>query len=268
MPAGSPLAFLVAAGVLYLALLVPLFVLQRHLLYFPAPMVEGAAAFGLEARTLQCATVLGEPFVAWYAPAPAGQPLILFFHGNGGNLSNRVGLLRQFAALGWGYLAIDYPGYGASPGQPTEPALMRAGQSAYAKAVDLGYAAKRIVVFGESLGSGIAVQIAAAHPVKALVLDSAFTATVDIAAAQYWMFPVRLLMRDQYRSRDAIGLVAAPKLFLHAEEDPVVPIAFDRELFAMAREPKTFVAVEGRHHVVADLAFEKIVRWLAALPQP
>ncbi len=259
---------LVGAIAVYLVMLVPIVVAQRRLLYFPAPLLGPASAHGLpRTRTLELATTQHEPLVAWYEPAATGQPLIVFFHGNGGNLVNRIGLLREFASRGWGYLAIDYPGYGASPGKPTQPALMRSGEAAYAKAIALGYPPTHIVIFGESLGSGIAVPVAAAHEVKALILDSAFSATVDIAAARYWMFPVRLLMLDQYRSTDTIAQVVAPKLFLHAHADPVVPIRFARHLFALAREPKTFLEIDGRHHIVADLDFDAIAAWLDALPE-
>ena len=257
---------LVLAIAAYLVMLVPLVFGQRRRLYFPARLVGPASAWGLpRAQTLGLTTPRGERLVAWYEPAAAAKPTILFFHGNGGNLANRVDLLRRFAALGWGYLAVDYPGYGASPGKPTEIALMRAGQTAYANALALGVPASRLVVFGESLGSGVAVRIAAAHPVGALILDSAFSATVEIAAAHYWMFPVRLLMLDQYRSRDMIGRVTVPKLFLHASDDPIVPIRFDKSLFALAREPKTFVEVHGCMHIVADAAFDQIEAWVDGL---
>jgi len=252
----------------YLVALVPLVVMQRRLLYFPRPLAGPPANWGLpNAAALELVTALGDPLVAWYEPAAsADKPLIVFFHGNGGNLADRVDLFRRFAAEGWGYLAIDYEGYGGSPGKPSEPALMRDGEAAYAKGIALGYPAGRIVLFGESLGSAIAVRLAAAHPVGAVILDSAFSATVDVAAAHYWMFPVRLLVLDQFRSEDAIARVVAPKLFLHASDDPIVPIRFSRRLFAKAGQPKTFIEVGGRLHIVADVAFDGIKAWLEALP--
>ena len=254
---------------LYLACLVALLLGQRRLMYFPATFGGDAADAGLaDAQTLSLATSDGERIVAWYKPAAPGRPLFLFFHGNGDALSRRAAFLVALSADGSGFLAIDYRGYGGSTGSPSESGLLRDGNVAYAKVRDFGYAPDRIVILGQSIGTGVAVAIAAAHPAKALVLDSAFSATVDVAAARYWMFPVRLLMKDTYTSRERIGSICYPKLFLHGTDDPIIPIAFDRALFARAAEPKTFISVPGRGHVVllAPDVLAQMKDWLAGLP--
>jgi len=150
---------------------------------------------------------------------------------------------------GDGLLGVEYRGYPGSTGSPSEEGLLRDGEATYAKALELGFPADHIVAMGESLGTGVAVDLAARHPVAALVLDSPFSATVDVAAARYWMFPVRLLMRDQFRSDERIGKVSAPVLMVHGTADRTIAIGFAERLFALANEPKTFMRVSGAGHL-------------------
>lgn len=253
---------------LYAACLLVLALIQRRMMYFPGGVQGTAVEEGLkQAETFWLATSDSERLVAWYQAAAAGMPLFLYFHGNGGNLANRVPLLARLSEDGSGFLAIDYRGYGGSTGSPTERGLLRDGDAAYVKIRDLGYPPDRIVIVGESLGTGVAVAIAATRPAKAVVLDSAFSAAVDVGAARFWMFPLRLLMRDTFEAREHIARVAAPKLFLHGTADPVVPIAFGQALFDRAASPKTFVALPGRGHIVlwAPDVLADVKAWLAAL---
>jgi fermentation-respiration switch protein FrsA (DUF1100 family) len=260
---------LLAAGVLiYAALLVALVAFQRHLMYFPSGPHGPASAFGLpHAETLSLKTTDGETIVAWYQPATAGKPLYLYFHGNGGTLAIRGGFLRRLSADGSGFLAIDYRGYGGSTGSPSEQGLIHDAEAAYAKACTLGYPPARLVVIGESLGTGVAIALAARHPVGALVLDSAYSSAASIAADQYWMFPVKLLMRDTFDSFDRIDAVTAPKLFLHGTQDPIIPLASGQKLFAKANPPKTFIAIPGGGHMVLwrDEVMSRMKAWVAAL---
>ena len=266
---GTLATLLAGACLLYLALLAALVVMQRRLMYFPAGPAGTASSHGLlEADTLTLRTADGESIQAWYRPPADGRPLYVFFHGNGGTLAIRVPWLRLLSSDGSGFLAIDYRGYGGSTGHPTEAGLLLDGEAAYAEARRLGYDPRRIIIIGESLGSGVAVATAARHPVGALVLDSAFTSTVDIAAAEYWMFPVRLLMKDTFESAARIAGVAAPKLFLHRSGDPIIGVAFGRALFALARPPKTFIEVPGDGHMTLwdPTVTARMKAWVAALP--
>ena len=122
---------------------------------------------------------------------------------------------------------------------------------------------------GESIGTAVAVAVAATHPVRALVLDSAFSSAVDVASAMYRVFPVALFMKDRFESSSRIGAVTAPKLFLHGTDDMIIPIAFDRKLYDQAVEPKTFIELQGQGHVVLfdPHVPSRIKRWLAGLPK-
>jgi fermentation-respiration switch protein FrsA (DUF1100 family) len=241
----------VAVVSIYVAALLTLFFAQRRFIYFPPDTGGAAADFGLPgARTVTVTTSDGQTIAAWFQAGRSDKPLYLFFHGNGGSLVNKAAWFAEVVADGSGFLAIDYRGYGSSTGTPSEEGLLRDGEAAFVEAQQLGHGRQPIVVVGESLGTAVAVSVAANHPVKALVLDSAFSAASDIAAAKYWMFPVRMLMRDPFRSIDRIGDVKAPILFLHAAGDAVVPIAFARKLFDKAVTAKTFIEVPGDGHTV------------------
>src|SRR5262249_5900290 len=152
------------------------------------------AAAGLpEAEEAVLDTADGERVIVWYLPPRAGRPLFLYFHGNGASLRWRIERFRDLTADGSGLLALSYPGYGGSSGQPTEAGLIADAAAAYAFAIARA-PAERIVLWGESLGSAVAIALAAEHPVGALVLESAFTSAADVGAQRYWFVPVRLLM--------------------------------------------------------------------------
>ena len=263
------LGLLAVAASLYLVVLLALFTFQRRLMYFPSVQQTVMPVSELPlARVLRLQTTDGEHLVAWYQPAVGDNALYLYFHGNGGSLIGRADLFGALASDGSGFLAIDYRGYGGSTGSPSERGLILDGEAAYNEALKLGYGPARLVVIGESLGSGVAVALAAEHPVRALVLDSAFTSTADVAASEYPIFPVRLLMTDTFDSLARIGRVRAPKLFLHGSADPIIPVALGRRLFEAAPQPKAFIELPGRGHVVlgAPHVIGRMRAWLAGLP--
>jgi fermentation-respiration switch protein FrsA (DUF1100 family) len=163
---------------------------------------------------------------------------------------------------GNGLLAIEYRGYGRSTGTPSEAGLYRDGEAGYSAALALAATPGRLVVLGESLGGAVAVALAARRPVGALVLDSPFSSALDVAAAFYWMFPVRWLMLDRFRSDKLITAVAAPLLVIHGTEDRIVPIRFAEKLFGAAREPKQFIRVEGGGHPALDDAIPEVLAWI------
>jgi uncharacterized protein len=260
------LSLILALVALYAIALGALALGQRKLMYFP-PADEGAPAeAGLpQARVLDLKTSDGETLVAWYvAPAP-DRPLILYFHGNGGGLASRNIRFQKLTETGDGLLAVEYRGYGRSTGTPTQEGLLRDGEAGYAAALALGAEPGRIVVMGESLGSGVATPLAARHEIGALVLDSPFSSAVDVAANLYWMFPVRLMMRDQFRSDRVIGAVHAPLLIVHGEADRVTPIRFAEKLHALANEPKRFIRVEGAGHLALGEAIPEVLAWIDAV---
>jgi hypothetical protein len=232
----------------YAGLLAVLYLTQRSLMYFPDPVRRSPATAGLpQAEEVELRASDGERLTAWHiAPAPE-RPLILYFQGNGGGLDLRARRFARLAADGFGVLALNYRGYGGSSGTPSEAGILRDAAAAYEFAAAT-YPAERIVVWGESLGTGVAVAVAAERKVARVVLESPFTSTADVAAAIYFFVPVRLLMHDQFRSDQRIVRVTAPVLILHGERDVTVPIRFAERLYAMIKGPKRFIRMPDVGH--------------------
>jgi uncharacterized protein len=252
-----------ACVALYLMLFVGLFFGQRKILFRCDAAEVDPATLGLNAQTLRLKTEDGESLVAWSFPPAPERPLILYFHGNAGGLDLRVERFRAMAEAGMGLLAIEYRGYASSTGSPSEHGLKLDGEAAYAAAIASGVAPERIVALGESLGSGVAVALAARHKVGALVLDSPYSSIADVAAAAYWFVPVRALLRDPFHNDLLIGLVQAPTLIVHGTKDVVVPIRFGEKLFALANPPKEFWRVEGAAHLAMGERLADVLNWIA-----
>lgn len=263
MGSWKSILLLVAAG--YVGLVVLMYVAQRSLMYFPERARTLPAAAGLpEAQEVVLDTSDGERVIVWHVKPRAGRPLILYFHGNGGSLRLREPRFRLLIEDGTGLLALSYRGYGGSSGSPSEEGFMRDAAALYAYA-RAQHPQAHLVFWGESLGTGVAVALAAGNRADALVLEAPFTATVDIAAAIYPFVPVRLLMKDQFRSYTRIGMVKAPILVLHGALDRIVPIGYGERLFALAPEPKSFVRfpLGGHENLNAHGAVEAAKAFLA-----
>jgi fermentation-respiration switch protein FrsA (DUF1100 family) len=229
-----------------------MYMTQRSLMYFPERLRTPPAAAGLAAaKEIVLDTADGEKLIAWYVPPRGDMPVVLYFHGNGGSLRYRVERFRALATDGFGLVALSYRGYGGSSGSPTEQGLLLDAAAAYAFAARL-YPPERIALWGESLGSGVAIALAGERKVARIVLDAPFTSAADIGARVYWFLPVRLLMKDQFRSDERIRKVKVPVLILHGDRDGVVPIEYGERLFALAGEPKRMLRFPGGGHVDLD----------------
>jgi fermentation-respiration switch protein FrsA (DUF1100 family) len=238
----------VVALVCYAGLVALLYVTQRALQYFPERFRTAPAAAGLpQAEEVVLDTTDGEHVIAWHLPPRGDKPVILYFHGNGASLRWRVDRFRALTADGTGLLALSYRGYGGSSGRPTETGLINDALAAYDFA-RARYDAARIALWGESLGSGVVVALAAEHPVGHIILESPFTSAADVGAARYWFVPVRLLMKDQFHSDLRVGKITAPVLVIHGERDWIVPIALGERLYALINAPKRFVRLADASH--------------------
>jgi fermentation-respiration switch protein FrsA (DUF1100 family) len=254
----------------YCGLLLLVYLGQRALQYFHERARTPPAAAGLpEAEEVVLDASDGERVIVWHIPPRGEKPVVLYFHGNGGSLRFRVDRFRALAADGTGLIALSYRGYGGSSGRPTEKGLIDDALTAYAFAA-ARYPASRLALWGESLGTGVAVALAAQKPVGRIVLESPFTSIADIAAQIYWFFPVRLLIKDSFRSDLLIGTVTAPFLILHGDKDSIVPIALGDELYKLITAPKRFVRFPGAGHneLAAYGALEAAKQFLSEPVQP
>ena len=252
-------------GALYLA--------QRSLLYLPdrsRPQLGRLADLGV--REVAVNTADGLSLVSWYRPPDNGAPVVVYFHGNGGHIGYRADRMRRVAEAGFGVLMPEYRGYGGNPGSPSETGLFADGEAALnflrAEGIDL----RRLVLYGESLGTGVAVYLAAQHDVAALILESPFTSIAAVAQYHYPVVPVAWLLRDRFDSGSRIENVKAPFLVVHGGRDQIVPTRFTKALYAIAPEPKEiWFSADAGHEDLAgygalDAAFDFIARRLGFQP--
>ena len=257
----------VLASVLYLGGLAALYFRQRDFI-FPIPQTvrtaPDAAGFP-EAEEHILTTSDGERVIVWHVPAKPGHAVVIYFPGNGDFLAGSAGRFRVIVAGGTGLIALSYRGYAGSSGQPSEQGLLLDAAAAYAFA-SARYGADRIVLWGFSLGTGVAVAVAAEQPVARLILEAPYTSIADVAASQFRIVPVRWLLRDQFHSDRRIAHVKAPLLIMHGERDLTIPIEFGERLFGLAPGPKQFVRFpEGGHADLGnDGAIETARHFIAA----
>jgi uncharacterized protein len=187
---------LIVVSVGYVGGLAALFLLQRSVL-FPIPQVFRVAPAAAQAEEHVLTTADGEKVIVWHVPAKPGHPVILYFHGNGDFLAGFFSRFREFIADGTGIVALSYRGYAGSSGRPSEQGLLQDAAAAYAFTT-VRYSADKIVVWGFSLGTGVAVALASEQPVGRLILEAPYTSIADVAASAFPIFPVRLVLKDSF----------------------------------------------------------------------
>jgi uncharacterized protein len=241
---------------------------NRSFMYFPDPTRVAPAAAGLDdVKEVEIAGADGVTLVAWHAPAKGNRPTILYFHGNGANAANRASKIETMREEGFGVLYLNNRGYGGSGGRPTEEDNVADAIAAYDHLAGLGVPKGTIIAYGESLGSGQAVRLAAERPVAAVVLEAPLTSTVDVARSIYFWLPLGLLITDKYDNEHNIRFITAPVLILHGEQDGVIPAEMGRRIYRAANEPKRIeLFPQGTHDDLFDHgAWEKVQAFLASL---
>jgi fermentation-respiration switch protein FrsA (DUF1100 family) len=252
----------------YFVAVIVLYVAQRALL-FPIPQTARTRPSSVgfsQAEEYVLTTSDGEKVIVWHVPAQPGHPVVMFFPGNGDFLAGLVHRFETLTANGTGLVALSYRGYAGSTGHPSEQGLLLDGAAAY-EFTAARYGADRIVLWGFSLGTGVAVALAAERPIGQLVLEAPYTSTADVAASQFPIVPVRWLMTDQFHSDQRIAGVTAPLLIMHGGRDTTISIAFGERLFALAHEPKQFIRfAEGGHdNLDAYGATETVLHFIAGV---
>jgi fermentation-respiration switch protein FrsA (DUF1100 family) len=205
-----------------------------------------------------------QPQFAWVMRHPTAAdsaPWLLFLHGNAATVASRVNIVRYEAlrALGLNVVAVEYRGFGGLAGVPTEASVTEDARQGYRFVREqLRVPEERLVIYGWSLGSAIAVNLASEVPAKAVILEGAPASLVAIGARRYPWFPIRTVMRNPFESISKVRKISAPLLFLHSPDDEIIPIEEGRRLYDAAREPKTFVEVRGGHVNPADADPERM----------
>lgn len=246
----TSLLLLLIAG--YAAILLNLYFNQAGMLYLPeypgANSDATPAAAGLNYNSVSLITTDGLHLNAWYLPAVNERGVILFCHGNAGNINNRISTLALLNELGFSSLIFDYRGYGRSGGEPTEEGTYRDAEAAWQYLLSHGYVESEIIIMGRSLGASVAAELAHRHRPKAVVLESSFTSVPDAAAELYPLLPVRWLSRFSYNTLGYLQSITAPILIVHSRDDEIIPFSHGQRLFTAAHPPKQFFELKGSHN--------------------
>jgi len=230
-------------------------VFQHHLLYLPHvagrewAMTPEAAGLAYENLTLVTEDDIG--LSAWWIPARPQRGVLLFFHGNAGNISHRMESIDIFHRLGMSVLIVDYRGYGASSGKPSESGTYRDAKAAWHYLTDeRGVAPDDIVVFGRSLGAAVGAHLArgVAPAPGALILESPMTSAPDMAQSAYPFLPARWLTRFRYATDAYVRTVNCPVLVVHSRDDEIIPFSQGKAVFSGAPTPKRFLELKGGHN--------------------
>jgi uncharacterized protein len=234
----------------YLGLIAFVYIRQPNMLYFPTKEIEQTpAALGLSFEEVRLKTSDGLTIAAWHIPAPDMRAALIFCHGNAGNISHRLDSIRIFHDLGLSVLIFDYRGYGRSEGTPTEKGTYLDAEAAWNYLVkEKGIDPASIIIFGRSLGSAVAAELAMKRKAGALIIESGFTSIPDLGRKYFPYMPVSLITRFHYATIDKVSSLALPKLFIHSPEDETIPYDQGVRLFEKAAEPKEFLKLRGDHN--------------------
>jgi len=249
-----------------------MFLLQPGMIFFPSARLDATPRdWGLEYRDLELTAEDGVRLHGWLIPRPGTRQVLLFFHGNAGNISHRGDSIRIFHRLGLDVLILDYRGYGKSGGSPSERGLYRDARAAWRWLVgEGGYAPADILVFGRSLGAAVAARLAAETKPRGLILESGFSSARDASRAIFPLLSRLVVGRFELDAAGALSGVSCPVMVLHSPDDEVIPYRLGRKLFEAAREPKRFVELRGGHNdgfLVSQPDYERaLAEFLAGLP--
>jgi fermentation-respiration switch protein FrsA (DUF1100 family) len=254
----------------YLALVLMLMFLENSLIYFPTSFPQGTTVpLGISVEDAWFAADDGTKIHGWYVPHEHPRAVVLFCHGNAGNITDRAEIILSLHShVGVAVLVFDYRGYGKSEGKPDERGVLadaRAGRTWLAQRT--GLAENQIVLMGESLGGAVAVDLAA-EGARALILENTFSSIQDVAAYHYPWVPVRLLMRTQFNSAAKISSYHGPLYQSHGDRDSIIPLQLAKRLFDAANEPKRFFLVQGADHndLRSPQYYDKLREFLEKLP--
>lgn len=264
------LRFVFMIGIAYVVVVAGMYLGQRSLQYHPDRTASGNPAdVGLS--MMKPVTIRTEDkldLTGWYAPATEeGHPTVILFHGNAGKMSGRAIKAAHFIEKGYGFLLVEYRGFGDNPGAPTEAGFYLDARAAIQFVKAQGVPENDIVLYGESIGTGVAVQMATEIQSRGLILEAPFKSAVDIAKMRYYWLPVDFLIKDRFDNFSKIKNVKMPLLIIHGDEDMVVPYAEGIGLFEAANHPKELITINGGGH--SDLydhhAGVVITEWLDRL---
>jgi fermentation-respiration switch protein FrsA (DUF1100 family) len=269
---GFVLGVLVTAGAIYLAVLGYLWTNQRSFVFRPGigplDLINSTVASYMREETIR--TSDGLVLTAWYAPAQPGERTIVYVHGNAGTLGDRHERVQRYLERGFGILLVGYRGYGGNPGAPTEAGLYDDARAHLDWLTAQGVRAEELVLYGESLGAAVAIQMALERKAAALVLEAPFASILLSARARFPLFAFDWLIRDKFANIDKIDKINMPLFVIHGALDRVTPQRFGRMVFERAREPKAALwPKEAGHSDLLQFGMvQAVMLFLDGLPPP
>ena len=247
------ISLLTIAASVYVLLSLVLYLLQGKMVFLSnlpgRALTASPGDIGLEYEDVYLTTLDDERLHGWYVPATNSNGVIVFFHGNAGNISHRLDSIGIFHQLGLDTLIIDYRGYGQSTGKTTEQGTYLDAQAAWSYLVDeRGIAADQIIIFGRSLGGAVGAWLGAQHTPAAVIIESSFSSGVDMARRIYPFLPVRLITRLRYPVAEYASHLDCPVLVVHSRDDEIIPFAMGQSIYAAVKQRKSFLELRGDHN--------------------
>lgn len=247
------ISLLTIAASVYVLLSLVLYLLQGKMVFLSnlpgRALTASPGDIGLEYEDVYLTTLDDERLHGWYVPATISRGVIVFFHGNAGNISHRLDSIGIFHQLGLDTLIIDYRGYGQSTGKTTEQGTYLDAQAAWSYLVDeRGIAADQIIIFGRSLGGAVGAWLGAQHTPAAVIIESSFSSGVDMARRLYPFLPVRLITRLRYPVAEYASHLDCPVLVVHSRDDEIIPFAMGQSIYAAVKQRKSFLELRGDHN--------------------
>lgn len=242
-----------AVAIVYLLFGLYLAVFQSKFIYYPQYPERSITDFpdskGLTYENVSLEVTNGEKIAGWFVTVENSRGVVLFCHGNAGNIGHRLDSIRVFTDLGLDVLIFDYRGYGESEGKPGESNTYEDAETAWRYLVDqLHMDKERIIVFGRSLGGGVASYIASRFSPGMLILESTFTSLTDVAARRFPFIPIRLIMRITYPTSENLFKIKCPVLIIHSRDDEEIPFSHGKKLYEIAAGSKEFLEIKGTHN--------------------
>jgi fermentation-respiration switch protein FrsA (DUF1100 family) len=246
--------FFVGILLAYTAINGYLYFFQRKILYLPAFSLAQPHHYGLQrTEEVKLHTQDGLELTAWLMKPKRSKYYMIYLQGNAGNMGDRIEKLEEFSKTGWNILAVNYRGYGSNPGTPSEEGLYLDARAAIAYLQDQGVKLDNIILYGESLGSGVAIQMATEYKFKSIILEAPYTSIVNRAKELYPYIPISLLIKDRFESINKISKTSSPLLMFHGYRDEVMPIHHGRRLLMEANDPKQAHFFDHVGHTDFDL---------------
>lgn len=265
-------AVLLAIAVIYAIVLLSLFLMQRRLIFPSSPEradLSAIASLTDEFQPVSIDLAEGISLISWFAPAKRNDGrTIIYFHGNAGHIGGRVERVLPYLTAGYGILLVGYPGYGGNPGKPSEQAFYATARANLDFLAQQNIDGSRLILFGESLGTAVAIQMAIERPAAAIILEAPLASIYLSAWARYPYLAFNRLIRDKFASIDKVGQIRIPLLLIHGERDMTTAVKFGRSLFDRANEPKIglFPTDAGHNDLMQHGMPDAVLKFLAELP--